>query len=247
MSSIVQPTRVLLDPFDATSPIIEARRWFWPLLLLAVCVSASGTAFSLRWDAGPAVLTQLQTTGKLERMTESEISEEIQTATRKALVAGIAKGVFVMPLLTLVLAAALWVFAWLFDRTAPFGQLMTAASLSMLPIALYHVAFTLCALAQHSLPETRVQDLVPSSLAAMGGLSHRMEQLLRGVDFFNLWSVGLLGLGFSSATGMRKDRALLLCLALYVLFIGVFYIGLPVMMAGGPGGPGGHGGPGGAR
>ncbi|PTL85313.1 YIP1 family protein [Vitiosangium sp. GDMCC 1.1324] len=245
MSSIVQPTRVLLDPLDATGAAIEARRWFWPLLILALCVSASGTAFSLRWDAGPAVVQELQMTGKLDRMTESEISEEIQTASRKALVAGIAKGVFVMPMMTLVLAAALWVFAWLFDKSAPFGRLMSAAALAMLPIALYHLVFAICALAQYSLTEARVQDLVPSSLAALGGLSPKMKQVLKGVDFFNLWSVGLLGLGFSAATGMRKERAVLLCLVLYVLYIGVFSIGVPAMMAGGPGG--GPRGPGGGR
>jgi hypothetical protein len=246
MSSIVQPTRVLLDPLDATGAAIEARRWVWPLLILAVCVSASGTAFSLRWDAGPAVVQQMQMTGKLERATETEISEEIQTASRKALVAGIAKGVFVMPFLTLVLAAALWVAAWLFDRTAPFGQLMSAAALAMLPIALYHAVFTVCALAQHSLSEARIQDLVPSSLAALDGLSPKMTRVLRGVDFFNLWSVALMGLGFSSATGMRKGRAVLLCTVLYVLFVGVFFVGVPAM-GGGPGGPRGPGGPGGGR
>ncbi|MFE8598006.1 YIP1 family protein [Archangium violaceum] len=247
MSSIVQPTRVLLDPLDATGAAIEARRWVWPLLLLAVCVSASGTAFSLRWDAGPAVVQQMQMTGQLGRATETEITEEIQTASRKALVAGIAKGVFVMPLLTLVLAAALWVVAWLVDRSAPFGQLMSAAALAMLPIALYHLIFALCALAQHSLSETGVMDLVPSSLAALNGLSPKMVKVLRGVDFFNLWSVALLGLGFSSATGMSKGRSVLLFVVLYILFVGVFFIGLPAMMAEGPGGPRGAGGPGGGR
>ncbi|MCY1077618.1 YIP1 family protein [Archangium lansingense] len=247
MTSIVQPTRVLLDPLDATGAAIEARRWVWPLLILAVCVSASGTAFSLRWDAGTAVVQQMQMSGQLERTTETEISEQIQTASRKELVAGIAKGVFVMPLMTLVLAAALWVAAWLFDRTAPFGQLMSAAALAMLPIALYHLVFTVCALAQHSLTEAGAQDLVPSSLAALGGLSPNAAKVLRGVDFFNLWSVALMGLGFSSATGMSKGRAVLLCLVLYVLFIGVFFIGVPAMMAGGPGGPGGPGGRGGGR
>jgi hypothetical protein len=242
MSSLVQPARVLFDPLDATGAAIEARRWVWPLLILAVCVSASGTAFSLRWDAGPAVVQQMQMTGKLERATETEIAEEVQTASRKALVTGIAKGVFVMPLLTLMLAAALWVVAWLFDRSASFGQLMSAAALAMLPIALYHLIFTVCALAQHSLSESRVQDLVPSSLAVLQGLSPKMQKVLRGVDFFNLWSVVLMGLGFSSATGMRKGRAVLLCIVLYVLFIGVVFIGAPALMAGGPGGPRGPGG-----
>ncbi|HYO73266.1 MAG TPA: YIP1 family protein [Archangium sp.] len=238
---------MLLDPLDATGAAIEARRWVWPLLLLAVCVSASGTAFSLRWDAGPAVVQQMQMSGQLGRATETEISEEIQTASRKALVSGIAKGVFVMPLLTLVLAAALWVVAWLLDKSAPFGQLMSAAALAMLPIALYHLIFALCALAQHSLSEARVMDLVPSSLAALDGLSPKVAQVLRGVDFFNLWSVVLLGLGFSSATGMSKGRAVLLWVVLYILFVGVFFIGVPEMMAGGSGGPRGAGGPGGGR
>jgi hypothetical protein len=124
---------------------------------------------------------------------------------------------------------------------------MSAAALAMLPIALYHLIFALCALAQHSLSETRVMDLVPSSLAALDGLSPKMAKVLRGVDFFNLWSVVLLGLGFSSATGMSRGRSVLLFVVLYILFVGVFFIGVPAMMAGGPGGPRGAGGPGGGR
>lgn len=247
MSSLVQPARVLIDPLDATGIAVEARRWVWPLLLLVLCVSVSGVSFSLRWDAGPAVVQRLQASGQLERMTESEIAEEIQTASRKALVGGIAKGVFVMPLLALVLAAALWVVAWLFETPTSFERLMSVAALALLPIALYHLIFALCALAQHSLSLARVEELVPSSLAALDGLSPKLKKVLKAVDFFNLWSVGLMGLGFSSATGMRRGRAVLLCGVLYLLFIGVFSIGLPELMAGGPGGPGGRGGPGGGR
>jgi hypothetical protein len=239
MSSLVQPARVLVDPLDATGAAVEARRWFWPLLILIVCVSASGTAFSLRWDAGPAVVQELQKTGRLSQLTETEISDEIQTASRKALVGGIAKGVFVMPLLTVLLAAVLWLSAWLFDTSAPFGRFMSVAALAMLPIALYHLVFTVCALAQHAMTQERAQELVPASLAALRGLTPKMKKVLGAVDFFNLWSVGLMGLGFSAATGMRRSRALLLCLTLYLLFVGVFSIGLPVLMAGAPGGRGG--------
>jgi hypothetical protein len=237
MSSLVQPARVLVDPLDATGAAVEARRWFWPLVLLIVSVSASGTAFSVRWDAGPAVVQELQVAGKLGQMTETEISDEIQTASRKALVGGIAKGLFVMPLEVVLLAAVLWLSAWLFDTSAPFGRLMSVAALAMLPIALYHLIFTVCALAQYSLSQERVPELVPASLAVLQGLSPKVKKVLAAVDFFNLWSVGLMGLGFSAATGMRKSRALLLCLVLYVLYVGVFSIGLPVLMAGQPGGP----------
>jgi hypothetical protein len=231
MISLAQPARVLLDPLDATRVAVEAHRWVWPLLLLVLCVSASGTAFSLRWDASASVVQQLQMTGQLERMTESELSEEIQSAPRKALIMGLLKGVLLMPLQTLVLAALLWVCAWLFDRSAPFGRLLSAAALAMLPIALYHLVFTLCAFAQPSLSEARVQDLVPSSLAVLEGLSPKLERVMRAVDFFNLWSVVLLGLGFSAATGMSRTRSVVLGCVLYMMFIGVVFVGLPGIAA----------------
>jgi hypothetical protein len=220
---------------------IEARRWVWPLLFLCLSVSLSGTAFALRWEAAPATIQRLQMSGEIGRYSESELADEIQTSSRKALVGGIAKGVFVMPLMVLVLAAVLWFTAWLFGTPAAFGRMMAVASIAMLPIALYHLIFAVCASAQFSMTEARVETLVPSSLAVLDGLSPKVQKVLKGVDFFNLWSVGLLGLGFSSATGMRRGRALLLAAVLYAMYVGVFMVGLPAMAAGG-GGPGMRGG-----
>lgn len=225
---------------------IAARRWVWPLLFLCLSVSLSGTAFALRWEAAPATIQRLQMSGEIGRYSESELADEIQTASRKALVGGIAKGVFAMPLTVLLLAAVLWFTAWLFGTPGAFGRMMAVAAIAMLPIALYHLIFAVCASAQFSMTEARMETLVPSSLAALDGLSPKALKALKAVDFFNLWSVGLLGLGFSSATGMRRGRALLLAAMLYAMYVGVFMIGLPAM-AGGPGGPGGPGGMGGGR
>ena len=236
MLSLVQPTRVLLDPLGATRAAVEAHRWMWPLLFLVLCVCASTTTFALRWDANGAVVQQLQAAGQLDKMTESELAEAIQSAPRKTLVLGVLSGVLLRPLMALLLAAALWVCAWLLDRKAAFGRLLSAAALAMLPIALYHLIFTLCLLAQPSLSEARAQDLVPSSLAALHGLSPKVERVLRGVDFFNLWSVGLLGLGFSAATGMSRGRSVVLGYMLYAMFVGVVFVGVPGMMAGRVGG-----------
>lgn len=233
MTSLVQPVRVFVDPFEGTRTAVEARRWVWPLLILALCVSASGTLYSLRWDAAPDVIRELQAAGGLNGMSEADLTDNIQTATRKALVGGIAKGVFVMPMLALVLACVLWLVSWLFDRPAPFERLLSAAALALLPIALYHLIFTVCAAAQHSLTAARAEHLVPSHLGAvLQGLSPKMAKVAAAVDFFNLWSAGLLGLGFSAATGMSRGRAVLLALVMYVMFAGVTMIGLPAMGGG---------------
>ncbi|MBN1204481.1 MAG: YIP1 family protein [Myxococcaceae bacterium] len=240
MTSLAQPVQVLVDPLEGMQAAIEARRWVWPLLFLCLSVSLSGTVFALRWDVAPATIQQLQMAGELGRLSESEIADKIQTASRKALVGGIAKGVFVMPLQVLMLAAALWFVAWLFGTPAAFGRVMAVAAIAMLPLALYHLIFSGCAAAQYTMTEARVSTLVPSSLAMLDGLTPKLKRVLGAVDFFNLWSVGLMGLGLSSATGMRRGRALLLAVVLYAMYVGVFMIGLPAM-AGGPGGPGGPG------
>lgn len=237
MLSLSQPARVFLDPLDATRAAVEAHRWVWPTLFLVLCVCASTTTYALRWDANAEVVQQLQSAGQLDRMTESELAEAIQAAPRKTLVLGVLAGVVGRPLQTLLITAILWVCAWLFDRKAAFGRLLTAVALAMLPVALYHLIYTLCMLAQPALlSAARAQELVPSSLAALQGLSPKMERVLRGVDFFNLWSVGLLGLGFSAATGMSRGRAVVLCFVLYAMFVGVMLVGIPGMAAARAGG-----------
>ncbi|GMT98873.1 hypothetical protein KH5H1_29920 [Corallococcus caeni] len=227
MTSLVQPARVFVDPLGGTRTAVEARRWLWPLLILAFCVAASGVAYALRWDAATSVVSALPTDSSASSVSESDITEQIQTASRKALVGGIAKGLIVMPLMVLLLACILWVTAWLFNKPAAFGQLMAAAAVALLPIALYHLIYAVCAGYQHSLTELRAERLVPSSLALLDGLSPKMQRVLKGADFFNLWSVGLLGVGFSTATGMRLGRSLVLVGVLYLMYVGVFLIGLP--------------------
>ncbi|MBZ4331724.1 YIP1 family protein [Corallococcus sp. AS-1-12] len=227
MTSLAQPARVFVDPLGGTRAAVEARRWLWPLLILAFCVAISGTAYALRWDATASIVSALPTDSTASSVSESDIAEQIQTASRKALVGGIAKGLIVMPLMVLLLACILWVAAWLFNKPAVFGQLMAAAAVALLPIALYHLIYAVCAAYQHSLTDLRAERLVPSSLALLEGLSPKMQRVLKGVDFFNLWSVGLLGVGFSTATGMRLGRSLLLIGVMYLMYVGVFFIGLP--------------------
>ncbi|RKG96453.1 YIP1 family protein [Corallococcus carmarthensis] len=227
MTSLVQPARVFMDPLGGTRTAVEARRWLWPLLILAFCVALSGTVYALRWDATTSIVSALPTDSTASSVSESDIAEQIQTASRKALVGGIAKGIIVMPLMVLLLACILWVTAWLFNKPAAFGQLLAAAAVALLPIALYHLIYAVCAGYQHSLTELRAERLVPSNLALLDGLSPKMQRVLKGVDFFNLWSVGLLGVGFSTATGMRLGRSLALVAVLYLMYVGVFLVGLP--------------------
>lgn len=233
MVSVVQPARAIIDPLEGLGAAVESRHWVWPLIALSLCVSFSQAAFALRWDATAPVTRQLQMQGGLQNTTEQELAQQIVTAERIRLVTGVAKGIFVMPLMVLLLAAILKSAGWMFGTPARFEKCFSAAAIAVLPIALYHLIFGLSALRQSAVVEAQVHTLVPSSLAlAFPKVAPTAQRLLAALDFFNFWSVAMLGLGFAAASGMRRQRALLLSLGLYAMYVGVVQIGLPGIMGG---------------
>jgi len=233
MSALSLSARPLVDPIEGVAAVVEGRRWLLPLLALMVFASLSAVVLYFRWDASGSVISQLTMSGEISRVTEQEFLEQVATAQRKALVAGVAKGLLWMPLFSLLLATALKLTGWLIGQKALFVRCFTAATVGLLPMTLYHLVFSAVAFHQLTITDGQLQTLVPSALDAFfPHAGPKLIRVLKAVDFFNLWSAGLMGLGFAAASGMRKHRGALLGLWLYVLYAGVFIVGLPGMMGG---------------
>jgi len=180
-------------------------------------------------------------------MPEAELTEQITTAGRLKLVSGIASGVFVTPLVVLGIAVVLALVTWLLGRKAPFAALFSASAVGMLPVALQRALWGAVGLWQLGITEERARHLLPSSVGAWvhaGG--PKLTGFLDALDLFHLLAALLIGLGFAAATGMRRRSGLWVGLVLFLVFVGVFGVGLPGLMPGGGQGPGpGPGGPGG--
>lgn len=227
----------LLDPVSGVPRAVEARRWVLPMLALCAAVTFSGVAFAVRLDASAGVLQKMEESGDLAKSSERELREEVEQAQRVALVAGAAKGVFVMPFALLLVAVALKITAWLCGRKLLFAHAFTVAAVAFLPVALYHLIFGFVALKQPVLVPSMSAQLLPSSAAVfVPQVMGKAADALRKVDFFNLWSVALIGLGFASGTRMPRGRALVLCLFLYVM-LAALQITLPGMVPQGGGKP----------
>lgn len=239
MVSVVQPARVLLDPVDGVPAAVEGRRWVFPLLVLMLSSALSGAAFAMKLDPAPKVISQLEITGQLKAMPEAEVIEKITMAQRLELVAGVARGLFAMPFFVLLLAVAVKLGGWLLERSVKFGQAFTVSALAFLPVALFHGIFALSAMASRGVTESDKATLVPSSLAALGvSAGPTLTTVLPAIDFFNLWAVGLVGLGFAAASGMKRRYAFLWTVFMYALFVGVTTLGVGAFAGSGPGGPG---------
>jgi len=240
MPSVTWPLRALFLPADGVPKAVSERRWVLPLLLACALSAAAGVSVGSRLDTSRTVVPMMAMTGELQKASEREISDKVEQASRVAIVAGAAKGIFLVPLETLLLAVALKLLAWLLGKKAKFVDLFAAAAVALLPIALHALITAVVALRLDVVTPKMLLDLVPSSARVFAGqVGPGVDRILRAIDFFNLWAAGLLGLGFASASQMKPWKGVLLGLFLYVLFAGVFLVGLPGMApaGGGMGGP----------
>ncbi|HEY8211286.1 MAG TPA: YIP1 family protein [Myxococcaceae bacterium] len=237
MASLAQPAKVLADPVDGVALAVENARFGLPIVAAMVTGCLASVAHYVRWDSAASVIGELTSSGQLARSTESEIVEAIQTAERVSLIGGLAKAIFITPILMLLLGVALKLTAWLLDRKAPFARCFTAGALAFLPLSVGRLALALVTISQASVSDRQMATLLPSSLAVVfPSLSPAAARAASAADFFALWSAALLGLGFSAATGLSRVRGLLVGVLLYALYVGVFLLGIPGMGTGGGGG-----------
>jgi hypothetical protein len=242
---VVRGLAVLLDPIGATGPALESRAWLVPLLLAVVLTAAASAAVGARVDSARLVLPKLEASGELAKASEREISEQVEQAQRLVIVAGVAKGIFGVPLIALLSAVGLWLMSWLLGGRARFVELFTVACLMLLPLAMGQGLALAAALRQSSLSPSMAKALVPSSLAQLvssdetgperaragapaGGWKRTaLTAILELADFFHLWAALVLGLGFASATKLSRGRAIPIGILLYFLVVAAVTIGLP--------------------
>ena len=228
MEALTLPLRALLDPVGAIPKAVEARRWFVPLLLVAVLTAAAGAVIALRLDAARLVIPKMQMSGELMKASEREVNEAIEQAQRVALVGGIARGLLLMPLLVLLLSVALKIAAWLLGKKALFADLFTVAALTMLPVAVFHGIEVVAALKLEVITPRVAETLVPSSVAALVEMAPPVLKRVYGaIDLINIWAALLMGLGFAAASKWSPWKGALFGLFLYVLFASAFMVGLP--------------------
>jgi len=241
MESFTLPLRAVIDPVGAVPRAVEGRRWLTAVVLVSVLTALSGAAIGARLDASRLVIPELARSGELAKASEREISEAVDQKQRVSLVAGVAKGVFAVPLMVLGLGVILKLAAWLLGRKALFIECFTAAALATLPLAVLRGLELVAALKTPVLTPAMAAALIPSGLGALVEVtSPGLGRALGAVDLINIWAALLLGLGFAAATRWAPWKGALFGLLLYVLFASAFLVGLPGLIPAGPPPMGGH-------
>jgi len=218
--------------------LVSSHRWGVALACVCLATFASGAVWAWRFNPLPAVLQEMKREGELARATEQEITEQATRRSRMQWVVAVADGAVGAPARALGLTLALALAAWLVGARLPLGAAWQVALVALLPVALGHVALALAMARSPGLSLAQRETLLPSHLGAWVEASGARAAVLRSLDFFQLWGVGLMGLGLSAAGGLRRWKGLLLASVMFALYVGVFRVGLPGlferMSGGGP-------------
>lgn len=230
--SLPKTLSAYVDPVGKVPELVSSRSWGWALICLCLSGAFFGFMVGDRLDTRRVVTAKMSKDGSLAKASERELSDAIQQEQRVTLVAGIAKGLFGMPMFVFFVAVTLKILAWLVGRKALLADTWSAACVAMLPIALSFLLAGLAATTYEALTPTQVPQLLPSSLAAV--VSDAGPKLMRvwgAIDLFAMWAAVLLGLGFATASGMKRSAGVAYGLLLWVLYSATFQIGLPGLMA----------------
>jgi hypothetical protein len=197
---------VLLDPRGAFAAV--AARPLSGLVFAAILAFAlfPPLTFLARGDVAAVVAHEMKRSGKTDQLTDEQKEKGIEVAAKFMRVA--------LPL-GAVMKRAMWMgllaglcFAVLKGQreSLKIEALLGAIALAMLPLAVHDVLVAATFLAKDPLT-IDAQNPVLSNPAAWLGLdsAHTMAgAALKGLDFFELWSCALVGIGANAIAGTRS-------------------------------------------
>lgn len=198
---------VLFDPAGAFAAVKARPLWGWAVVVMLTFAVMPPLAFLSRADTTAVVKKELTRSGRLEKMPEDVRAQAIEMGGKAMVVAlpvgAIAKRSIWMTLLSLLLLALL-------KGARPdlkLSPVAGAVGLAMAPLALKDVLEAATFLARDVSAISDATNPLLSNPAAWLGLDagHTVAgALLRGLDFFELWSITLVGFGVNAVVGARS-------------------------------------------
>jgi hypothetical protein len=232
---------VVVSPRVTFESIVRKPNWLLPLLIfvfvnLAATYSQQRRGGLLTATQSAALEQQLKSNPAFSRLNPQQREqqlEEMRKLSRDAATGGAYLGVLLAPVALLITAAVfLAAFNIVFRADVKYAQSLAIASYSLVP-------FLLSSLMTLALIWIRPPGAVPSEgvSISLASFLHSdaplwLASLAKSLDVFELWSLGLLAVGYT-AVSFRRVRfrsALALVLSIFGIFLLVM-TGLSIMVA----------------
>jgi hypothetical protein len=217
----------LISPARTFRAIAERPTWVWPLLLLTVVATAM--IFLAYQKVDPAAIAQQQI-AQVEKSsgqaaTDQQVAMFEKLSTFMVWIGSLG-ALFGTPIFYLLGALVLWaLLRFTAGSEISFGQSFSTLLHGMLPSAVAGLLTLLVILGRREITFDEVQhlSLLKSNLAAFApeGTGPAALALLGSVDFFSLWSIVLLILGYRTVARVRTGLAAAVVLVPWLLLVAI--------------------------
>ena len=214
---------VFMSPGD-TFPRIVEKPWLFaliPVILVAIMSFAGSWIFTSKVDMAQFVRDQIKESKFASQMSESQIEEAADRAAERPKWIQPVIGLFVVPLMAVILAAIFWLVLLAFGNEITFGRSFQATAWAFLPSLITGVIFLVLLFVKDA-NTIDVQNPIATNLAALLGkdsMPKPLYVLLAGLDVFKIWIIALLGIGLGAAARCRTRTAVLCVTVLYAVWI----------------------------
>jgi len=209
---------VFVSPVRTFGAIARKPSWLVPLLLWTSLSFLVGQLVVTRMDLRRTIRDNAEQRG--QTMTEEQIERAVEQS-RKVSWIFEAIPVVIPALLSVIVAGALWMACQAFGWELKFRQSYGVTIHAFLPGIVLSVALLVMLWNRDSIDPRTVGDLLPTNPGVLvsAKTAKALHSLLSSLDLMSFWTMGLLVLGLSAATGAPRGRMAGLILGLWGLYV----------------------------
>jgi hypothetical protein len=202
---------VLIAPEPTLREITSRPDWLVPLIVILIVSLASAVLVAPRLDMETSLREQLEERG----MSAAEIDQSIEMVTKFQKFT-LPLTAVIVPLMLLIVAAALLLGFKMFGGEGTFKQAWSVTLYAWIPQLLKSIIATVLVVRMESLTIEQMQGMLKSNLGFLVDASEvpALYAFLSSLDLFNIWTVVLLvmGLAFAHRSSFAKSAAIVLTL-----------------------------------
>jgi Yip1 domain len=237
-SSLGRLLGVLLKPGETFRSIAERPTWLLPMIVLILLGGGAQWLLQSRADSEEVIRAQMRAYGvTLTTEQMDKAVEQSQDPTRRNI--GLVFGLLVAVAFNFIFAALLWMGFRLFASEIKYLPALSTAMYGLVPLGVAALLNVLLILVRGSVSveEVTAGGVLMSNLGFLASedTSVPLRGLFQSVDFFSIWAIALLVIGFQTTARTSKGTAAGVVLTVWLLGVGlkIGLMSLPLLLKGG--------------
>ena len=209
---------VFVSPVRTFAAIAKKPTWLVPLLLWTALSFLVGELVMTRMDWNKVIRDRLEQRG--QPVTDAQVDQAVEQSKRVAWLFEIFP-VLIPAVLSLIVAAVYWMACQAFGWELKFRQSYGVTIHAFLPGVVLSVVLLAMLWNRQTIDPEAVGEMLPTNPGVLvsAKAAKALHALLSTFDLVSFWTMGLLVLGFSAATGAPRGRMAGLVLGLWGVYV----------------------------